>query len=294
MKFLIKLLGLVALAYFVPKFCHKQTDGFTLSKIHSNLSYNPKWEVCEKNNEPPQRLDQIFSQRFTYLGSGGQCYAFVSEDNKYVIKFFKHHLRRVSPLIKYLPLPPKLAEKRNLQKIKRTKKLQRDFNSYVLAYTHLFEESGLLYLHLNKTGSLHQIARVIDKLSIEHKIDLDKVEFILQKKGNLALTHLQKLIQEEKFTKAKEAIESICDLILIRCNKGIYDEDAKIHRNFGFIGNRAILIDIGRLKIDESRKNPKVQQRDLREITQRLENYLEEMSPQLAKHLNHYLSEMQR
>lgn len=284
MKLLVKLFLLILTVLYLPKLCYGPTAGFTIGRIHSDFSFRPEWEV--KN--PP--LPKIFDQSFTYLGSGGQCYAFASQDGNYVLKFFKQHQRRVPFLLKIAPLPVKWAEKREKQRKKRLWKLERDFRSYKIALETLPEESAVLYVHLNKTSYLHQKARIVDKIGIEHQIDLDGVEFILQKRATLAYTHLFNLIEDQNLEGAKEALRSICKLILDRSTKGIYDEDPNIHRNMGFIGDKAILIDVGRLKPDmrnADRSNPK---EDLIKITNRLKKDLLEVSPELADYLETYVN----
>lgn len=282
-RLLCKIIALAAIVYYVPRFCYRQTEGFTLTKIHSELPYVEEWETDCGN------LPDIFDQKFTYLAAGGQAYAFVSEDGKYVLKFFKHHLRRLPFWLKYLPLPKKYALQREQQRLKREKKLQRDFRSYHLAYQYLPEESGLLYVHLNKTNFLQKKARILDKLGIEHTIDLDQIEFILQKKADLAFPYLAELIEQENWENAKNCIDSICEMVINRCRKGIYDEDPRIHRNVGFVNGKAMMIDIGRFKSDPSRENPEVQKKDLVEITWRLRRYLAEVSPDLEQYLVHKL-----
>ncbi|NGX37329.1 MAG: hypothetical protein K1000chlam2_00483 [Chlamydiae bacterium] len=282
----ISQLLLLALAiHYIPKFCRSKTAGFTIPNIQSHLAYNSDWEVAN----PP--LPEIFNQSFSYFSAGGQCYVFLSEDGNYVLKFFKHHQRRLPFLVEYLPLPAKWAAKREKQRARRLKKLQRDYRSYKLAIEQLEEETGLLYVHLNQTTDLKKSARIIDKLNITHRVPLDQVGFIVQKRASLALPHLSELIEAHDIPLAKSAIESVCNLILTRCEKGIYDEDAKIHRNFGFIDNRAILIDVGRLRPDPRRTDPKIQQADLFKITKRLDDYLSSMSPELSEHLHTYLQE---
>jgi len=282
MKF-IRLLALCLIIYYVPKFCYSKTEGFALTKIHSHLTHDPRWEV---DNSP---LPAVFEQKFTYLAAGGQAYAFVSEDGQYVLKFFKHHLRRIPLWLKVLPLHGNLATKRTTQKQKRARKLVRDFTSYKIALENFPEETGLLYVHLNKTNTLKTHAKIIDKIGIEHQVNLDKVEFVLQKKADLAIPHLKKLIHEQNLSDAKNCIDSICELIYTRCEKSIYDEDPRIHRNVGFLENKAILIDVGRLKFDPRREDPRIQKQDVIKITSPLLSFLEENSPPLADYLEEKL-----
>lgn len=264
------------------KFCNHQTDGFRVARIQSNHPYNSDWEV---DNPPLANLEKIFNQRFTYLGAGGQCFAFASEDGNYVLKFFKHHLRRLPLWRKALPLPRYWSMKREATRCKLAQKLSRDFTSYKIAIEQLQEDSGLLMVHLNPTSSLQHSARVVDKLGIEHRIDLDQVDFVLQRRVTMAYPHLLHLVEINDLAGAKESIDSLCSLILDRCKKGIHDEDARIHCNFGFLGNKAILVDGGRLKIDPTRQDPAVQQKDLIQITSKLKTFLEGISPPLADYL---------
>lgn len=283
MKTAIQIILLVLVFYYTPKFCYDKTEGFTLLKIQSQVPYDSRWDVSP-NDEI--ELAEIFSQPFTYLAAGGQCYAFVSEDQKYVVKFFKHHLRRLPFWLAHLPLPSSFAKKRENQKSKRMRKFLRDFRSYTLAYTNLAHETGLLYLHLNETTCLKINARIIDKLNIAHTVDLDTTDFVLQKKASLVYPHLLQLVQEEKIETAKQAITSICELVERQYKKGIYDEDAKIHRNFGFLENQAIVIDVGRLRPDPRCQDPTALYEDLWKCTRRLKQYLETISPPLADHLD--------
>lgn len=274
MHWIFKIAIIALCLFWLPHFCHDKTDGFTILRIQSEL---PKSEGISTEAPP-----DVFSQEFTYLGSGGQAYAFVSKDNQYVLKFFKHHHHT-------LPFWRSLLPKASIREKKREKKRLRDFTSYRLCMEQLPEESGLLYVHLEKTDHLKTEVRIIDKIQIAHKIDLDSTAFILQKRATLAYEHLDALIERGDLLKAQEALISICDLVISRCQKGIYDEDPKIHRNFGFVDGKAILIDVGRLKRDPCRIDPRIQHSDLIQITSRLKTHLETRCPQLATFLEDYV-----
>jgi len=275
--------------YFSEKFCEKQTDGFKISNIHSSLIPRPKWALPPLSEEQKNALRLLLAQKFYYLGSGGQCYAFVSEDQKIVIKFFKHHLRRVPWLIDRLPLPEFLDQMRIKQSKKRESKLLRDFNSYKIAYETLKDETGLLFVHLNKTQNRNQELVIVDKIGIEHRLQLDELEFVVQKKAELAYPYIDHLMKEKQLPKAKEAIDQICALIIARCKKGVFDEDPRIHRNLGFVNGKAQLIDVGRLKRDATRASPAIFKEDLQKITARMQGWLEQKHPELASYLEERL-----
>lgn len=244
----IKLIALAATLFFLYRFCERETDGFRISRISHTAS-----AVVDVAPE----ISQILNQKFHYLGSGGQFWVFVSDDDRYVLKFFK---------------------------TKKATKRQRDLESCKLAFNSFKEETGLLYLHLNKS-ECNLKTLLEDKLHIEHCLLLDDKEFILQKKALLAYEHLSKLMKEGKIDEAKEAISQICQLIIKRCKKGIFDEDPRLHCNCGFIDNKAILIDFGRLKADPKRASPEIYQKDLRKVTAKFKRWLEVHYPELVSYL---------
>lgn len=287
---------LLLLIFFFPvrQFCSRKTAGFSLFRIQSNFAYNPHWDTPELTQTEKTAMDAILEQKFHYLGKGGQCYAFESEDGKYVLKFFKLYLRRLPSWAFAIPLSDSYQKMLERKQKVRASKLERDFNSYKLAFTELKEETGLIFIHLNKTQELKKAVTIIDKLHIEHVINLDKTLFVLQKKAELVYPHLNRLMREDNKEKAKEAVQSILTLIHDRAQKGIFDEDARIHCNFGFIDNEAVLIDVGRLKIDPQIKVPAVYQKDLLKITRRFKQWLEVHHPSLATYLDEKLDEIQK
>lgn len=272
--FFLRFLPLCILFYYGGmKWCVPKTDGFEVNNIYSNLSFNAKWSVADIVQNDPW-LHTILNQKFHYLAHGGQCYAFASEDGRYVLKFFKHHLRRVPWLFSNLPLPSSLEYLRENKRIKRENKLIRDFSSYKLCFEKLPEETGLIFIHLNKTNGRLPSVAIIDKLNIAHRVALDEVEFVIQKRATLAHAYIDELMRTNRIEEAKNAVAGICDLIIKRSQKGIFDEDAKIHRNFGFVDDKAVVVDVGRLKIDYTRQDPQIYRHDLALITERFKNWL--------------------
>ncbi len=274
--------------YFSSQFCNAQTDGFSVVRIHSDLPYEAQWEASPLNAEEAATLDAALSQPFHYLGCGGQCFAFASEDDQYVIKFFKHRIRKPFTYFYHSSLPRILDEVRERKYYKALFKLNRDFSSYKMAYENLRAESGLIYIHLNKHEKTtppciaHKQIEIIDKLGIRHTIALDGIEFVVQKKATLAYKRIADLMNANDYAGARESMRSIIHAIAERCKKGIFDEDPKIHRNLGFVGSVPIFIDVGRFTSDPSRKKPEVYCKDIRYITKRLHHDLEDSYPTLV------------
>lgn len=262
----------------------KKTDGFALSKISSSLPFNSNWVTPSLELDEQRELAAALNQEYSYLGSGGQCFAFVSADNKYVIKFFKH-FRRKAPFYAGFPMPSSLKERAERRVKERRSKQERDFRSYKIAVENLKEETGLIFVHLNKTKNLRRNLQITDKAGRKFTLNLDESEFVVQKKANLIYPQIEALMAKGEKEKAQALLKNLLSLIVKRSEMGIFDEDARIHRNFGCIGEKVIVIDAGRLRKDPSIRDPKKYMGDIHKITKRLITWLEENYPELKTSL---------
>ncbi len=143
------------------------------------------------------------------------------------------------------------------------------------------EETGLLYLHLNKTSDLKRKLVIRDKLNIAHELDLDQMEFLVQRKATLVYPHIETLIQKGELTAAKMAITNLVSLLHDRYKKGIFDKDPDLNTNFGFIGTCALQIDIGRFREGGGRED----RDEILRITDNFRQWLDLRSPELSSHL---------
>src|ERR1700722_307569 len=270
------------------KFCEKKTDGFSVAFIHSDLKYDPTWETTFPSKEAHAELETVFAQKFWYLGCGGQSFVFASEDGNYVIKFFKNRkFRKPYSYLLRLPLPGNLDLYRLNKLRKALFKLKRDFTSYRLAYEELREETGLIYLHLNKGTQLYRSIQIVDKLGITHQIDLDNIEFLVQRRAKLLFPHIDQLMEQGNITGAQQTLHAVVEALAGRCKKGIFDEDPRLPNNLGILGQRAMFIDIGRFVPDPTRIHPSVYANDVKTITsKRLRPWLEQSHPELVSYLD--------
>ncbi len=269
--------GVVILcAVLLKRFCYQKTDGFALYKIQSLLAYHPEWEV---ESSP---AGNILDQRYHYLAKGAQSYVFASEDGKYVIKFFRiYHL--TPPLwLTALSLPIYLQPYKVRKMIEKGQELSKDFESYAIAYKEMKEETGLLYLHLNKTDHLGKQLTIVDKIGIAHVIDLDKTEFLVQKRAALVFPSIDRFMLNEGIDAAKEAVSNLVGLLVCRYEKGLYDKDPDLNTNFGFIGTTPIQIDIGRFRRQQDHPNPRD---EICRITDNFRQWLDQKYPPLSEHL---------
>ncbi len=250
--------------------------GFAPSKVSSHLKYQSEWEI----NPIPKNLNQILSQNFTYLGSGTQSYAFISEDQKYVLKFFKMKHLTPKTWLKYLPLP--FLHKARAKMFHRQLRLQETFATFKRAFEQLHEETGLVYLHLNKTDQFKKKIRLKNRHGREWDVDLDSAVFMIQEKAQIFYARIDGLMEEKKIAEAKQAVQDVIDFIGARCQKGFWDRDKGVGNNYGYVGNRVIQIDIGRLLYDETIQNPSIVNNELQRVKEKINLWVREHHPELV------------
>lgn len=252
--------------------------GFTLKKITSHHAPAPEWEVESAMSRT--ELASLIRSPCHYLGSGNHTYAFVSDDGEVVIKFFKQKHMKTKTWADSLSIPAKRIFYPMGKIDRRMKERQDSFSSYKLAFEKLPEETGILYLHLNKTDTLNLSLTLIDQNGAAFEVALDEMEFLIQKKATLVFHHLKDLYKKGQSKEAEKAILSLFDIVAKRSQKGIYDKDLQFFKNFGFVNNRAIEIDIGEFRINQ---DPLPTYEELKTLSYQIRDFLKMHAP---KHLS--------
>jgi hypothetical protein len=295
----------------VQQLVELKTHGFCLQKILADdLPFQARWEVSPWSAKEQKNVEHLLSQSYHMIGAGSECFAFASEDGQAVIKFFKlDHTRPIylhrgiffedysafsgtlsdHPLTR-LVLPPPMNKclKRFLGI--REFRIQRTFNSLKLAFDELKEETGLIYLHLNPTDHFHRQLTIYDANGIRHQISLENVKFFLQKRATPLHLHFAALQVKGAHEEAKESIDSLIELILIRCQKGFADRDI-VDRNFGYIGTKAIEIDSGSFLRNPRMREPWIYKQELFYATQELKSWLQKNYPAMVNYLEDRITE---
>jgi hypothetical protein len=260
----------------------KRTKGFSVKKILSEHSYSPRWDFGSPSDEQCALLDALASEPFTLIGSGKECYAFVNTSGTYVIKFFKQKHMRTQSALDYLPLAKHLKMLYQETVNRRQNHRNRLFTSYQIAYERLPFQTGVLYLHLNKTHHLKKTLHLLEPSGKKHTLDLDNMEFLVQKRAYSILETLSALMEDHQEERARACIHSILDLITERRALGIGDDDLNCTHNLGLIEEKAVQIDVGEFYLTL----PTVPTRDdFTAATDDLRRYLELHYPQLATDL---------
>jgi hypothetical protein len=293
MRFDLILFALVVCAFpWIARLCEKQTEGFTILGISSPFLPENAWETPALTAEEQIDLEKRLSQPYRFLASGGQAFAFLSDDGETVIKFFRQYRRTISPWLEPILSLPGLEKVKAKKSAYKREKLERDFTSCKIAIEKLKEECGMVFVHLNKTKTLGKRLTLVDKLGISHTINLDDFEFIVQRRAELAYHHLEGLVAKGEISVAQAAVKSMVHAIVSRCKKGVLDEDPRLHENMGFLDGHPVFIDVGRFRTDPQRKQEAFYKRDAHESTIRFRRWLLKHHPALAPALEEALHEI--
>jgi hypothetical protein len=155
---------------------------------------------------------------------GGQSYVFFSDDDKYVLKFFKDQPRP------WLLLASYQAQKH--------KKLRRTLTGYFLIFQRCPALSGIVCLHTKPSSSIP--ATLIDAIGVHHSVDLDDYLFVLQHKAEELKAPST---PQEKETLAKKTSQ----LLQTLASYHLQDHDPRLHLNLGTLNQTLIVIDPGKI-----------------------------------------------
>ncbi len=281
--FLFFFVAFIVILFSLNRMFFKQNDSFCVGFL-----YPSGGEANEAVEPLPEGLENILQQKFHYFAKGCHCYAFLSEDQKYVLKFHRYasHMRRFS----WAYRPFSYLFKSHGQEIKKHNiaKLQSNFRSYKESYANLKEETGLIWLKLNRSKHLHQFVTLVDNSSSEYRVSLDDVSVILQHKADLIFPRLNQLVADNKMEEVKKIITAVVRLVAATSQKGYLNEDPVLRRNYGLWNGQAIHIDIGDLSKSEGFNK----KQHLITVTQSLRDCLEGF-PTLLEHYDQLINDLE-
>lgn len=249
---------LVAAVLSYTAYC--RTDLFSPEAISAPLVHL-SWR------SPTEESMEALLQPYHYLGKGRQCYAFLSQDGKTVIKFFNHKYLKIPWYGKWVP-----GEKE--KRARRNKYYQQ---SYEIAMN---GDSEILYLHLGNTEKKLPFLSVVDKASRSFAIDLNAVPFVLQRKGEPLYSALESMYESFGSSGLEEGISQFISLIANRIEKKIADTDHDVEHNFGVIDGRVFHLDPGRLFFEEHLWETDLLRQEWWRATHRFRRWLEKKHPE--------------
>lgn len=281
-KFTLFILGFI----LAKSFCEDKTKGFTFTAIDQNIPY----DAVLNSPITLEDRDKILSEPFHFLDRGGQSYVFTNQDKTMVIKFFKKQYHIPDSLIHAVDsLLPKSLKRYRFEFLKtRNERFYPIFNSCKIAAEQLPEETGVCYLHLNPTTDL-PLVEIVDNLGISYRLDLNRTSFIVQKYAPRIFSKMEEQLVNHDVAGAKALIHSVFTYIRNRSAQGIRDNDNGLRRNYGYMGNRVVSIDVGSFVLDDSLKDPLIAQIELERKTRQLGQWLENEAPELLPYFNEEL-----
>lgn len=271
--------------YGASRLYYRITGGFTIGNISSEIPYSPRWDIAALTLEETAVVDSALAQKFKYLGKGCQSYVFLSEDGHYILKFFKYQRFRPQAWLDYLTFIPGVDAYRLGKIEKKRQKLDNVFSSWKLAFEELQPETQLLFVHLNKSTNLNRTLLIEDKMGIEHRLEADDFEFLVQRKATLLCPYIKDLMAKGNRAEAQQLLNRIIALIVFEYQRGYADNDHALMQNTGVYDGYPIHIDVGQFEKNPQLQNPELYHQELFNKTYKFRIWLEKHYPELAHYL---------
>ncbi|EKE08774.1 MAG: hypothetical protein ACD_17C00003G0004 [uncultured bacterium] len=271
-----KVLILLALFFFslsLGKSVYWLKDGFSFRRIHS-LTRQDDLGLDDS-------VHNALSQTFYYLGRGRQCFAFASEDGKYVLKFPRTDIYSTPFWARVLPVPTYRTRLESAHK-ERERLLR---NSFQLSFHFLQEETGLIAVHLGQTEKDSRMLTVVDAAGSTHRFPLYKTSFVLQFKYPLLIPAFSKALEKGDQEGAQKILDALIDVIVMRAKQGILNRDRSFLRNYGYDGRQAYQIDIGSFFTNDQLEETAVYQKSIQDSIDPIQEWLQEKAPAMLPRL---------
>lgn len=289
-KMLLMLLAITSV-YGVGRLYYRVTDGFLESNIQYDLPFNSHWSTVPLTPEKKEEMAQILNQEFYYLGKGCQSYVFASRDGDYVIKFFKYQRFKPQIWLDSLTWVPFLDAYRLDRMERKRKKLEYAFASWKLAAEELQSETGVLYAHFNKTTEWPQKLIVYDKMGFKHELDLNSLEFMVQKRAKMLCKEILSYKKKNDLASGQSLIDKLIALLLNEYARGYADNDHALMQNTGVFDKQPIHIDVGQFVKNPIAADPAVYHQELFNKMWKFRRWLHEHYPELADYTDQRLEE---
>ena len=280
----------MTLLYGLGRLYFYTTGGFTLSNISSDFTYEPRWETRVLSESEQGEIKRILSQEFRYLGKGCQSYVFESDDGEYVIKFFKYQRFRPQFWLNYFTFIPAVSNYYEEKIEEKKQKLEALFTSWKIAFEELQPETGLVYVHLNNnTDFLPADFSFHDKIGLKHTVDMNKMEFLIQKKADMLCEAIEQLMVEEKKQQALLLLDKLLAMIISEYHRNLADNDHALMQNTGVYRGEPIHVDVGQFVKNEEINNPELYHQELFNKAYKFRIWLQHNYPELLQHFDREL-----
>ncbi len=259
----------------ISDFCQKQTKGFAISKIAPSFS-------SEEAQEIDENIVSVLDQPFHYLRKGNSAYVFVSDDDKYVLKFLRRPNLFPPFWTKFKLARLLLPSYCNTIISERERKKELLLTSYQLAAEKLKDQTGIFYSHMNSTPLLKKNITFYDRIKIKHTLPADTVAFVLQKKAQPFCPYFKQLVKEHKTEAAHSLLTEFALLLKERASKGIFDNDISPHYNLGIFEDHFMAFDLDGLKPCSIPESPESFETHMLKDGRKMIHWLKSVDPDLS------------
>lgn len=268
--------------WYRPKEPKKSTQ--LQKQITAVYEEDPCWNVSV-DPEKIRQINDIFSQHFYFIGQGRQCTAYVSRDGQYVLKFMLQKPLLIKPRFKKIPdiFPFTLLKKYKVYKKESRKRAL--FYAFMISYHVAPEQTGMIYVHLNKTNNIFKKPMIVDTKGNPVVIDTDVTQFVLQKRAQHIKPVIIDLMADGRTEQAKMRIDQVLMLLFEAAKKGVMDADPGLIRNnnIGFLESSAIYVDTGKLRLVKDTLSKRDFIKDLKRLKP-FYKWLQAYYPELVEH----------
>lgn len=240
----------------------KRSGCFSKDFIFADSSFE------EGASPPSDPIKFVLSQPFYFLGSGNQAYAFLSQDKSTVLKVFKFHCIE-------------------------GKKVERLKNALYLTKATGRNSSGVIYVHFPTTEYFPAPLQVQDRAGRKHFLPLDEVVFVLQEKAETLQSVLTQDFSNGDISGAKEKLVLLFEMFDEDLKTGLYDQDHNVIANTGFVKNRPMRIDFGKITFQPEMEKKEKRMMELKKIAdERILPWIQRYFPQYSNEIKILLDEI--
>lgn len=259
---------------------HRVKDGFSPRRIQ-RLEYR----VAEDWGD---EAEETLKQTFHYIGRGRQCFAFASEDEKFVLKIPRTDIYKTPFWARVLPVDSYRKEIEARHRMKERFILE----SFRISFSDLKNQTGLLAIHLGQSSSKGKKLTLFDKAGFKHKLRLEKTPFVLQYKQPILMDSFSHALQTGDREEAKKILDALLATITERASKGILNLDRRFIDNYGYDGEKAYQIDVGSFFLNPDLDPSIAYQKSLRDSIDPVQEWLAKRDPDMLNYLNKSLSKV--
>lgn len=286
----------IAVCFISARIYFALTDDFRVGNITYEVPYKSFLEIDPEDKISENELNSILDQPYSYIGKGAQSYVFGSADDKYVIKFFKFKHLKPSIFWEWMPSIGPLKTYKDKLAARKQRKLLGVFRAHKLAYDVDRAQSGLVFIQLNISQNPRRSVTVINKMGMKVDIDLEHIPFILQKKGVTLRSALTELLDKYDLDTVEKRVGQIFEMYANEYAMGIYDHDHGVMRNTGFIDDKPLHLDVGKLAKKSSMLQKKFAREDADIVTKSIKQWLNKnypkeyqiLEPSIDQQVEHY------